>query len=182
MGDTIQILEPPIRNSGFWGGTFLQRMRVRRPSGEPIQETDFYIGCDIQILKHRFRLYEADRGTIKYMDINHYKFPRSDILGVLEKIRAHWYEDATSGALVKAFAAVEELPGSGEFTKKGLETVLKSYGLYDEADPGAQLNPTLFSDHEIFTILHKTALQHRQGLMMYNILIKEIVENSGTYH
>lgn len=180
LDDTIQILEPPIRNSGFWGGTFLQRMRVRNSQGVPIQDTDFYIGCDLQILKHRFRLYEADRGTIKYMDINHYKFPRSDILGVLQKMRTSLHDDAVSGVLSKAFAAVQVKPG--EFSKEGLEAVLTQYGLYDPADPGAQLNPALFSDHENYTILHKTALQNAQGKILYETLIRELVENTGTYH
>ena len=70
LDDTIQILEPPIRNSGFWGGIFLSRTRIRNAEGDIVQDTDFWVGCDIQLLKHRFRLYEADAGTTKHMDSN----------------------------------------------------------------------------------------------------------------
>lgn len=179
LDDTIQILEPAIRNSGFWGGTFLSRKKIRTPEGDVVQETDFWVGCSIQLLKHRFRLYEADAGTTKYMDSNSHKFWRSDIHIVLNKITPVLKEDATNGMLKEKFVAQEKEPGV--FDKFILDNVLSTYGLYNFEDPGANQDESLLSDHEIHTIVLKCQLQNRQLIPYYIDLINEIISPSGNF-
>ena len=178
--DTIQILEPPIRNSGFWGGIFLARTRIRNSESEIVQDTDLWVGCDIRLLKHRFRLYEADAGTTKYMDLNSHKFWRADISCIMEnKLRPVMRDDASSGVLTEKFAFHEK--EAGTFDRDILNNILTSYGLYNAEDPGANKDQSLLCDHEVLTILHKTQLQNRDMIPYYADLINEIIEKSGNF-
>ena len=179
LDDTIQILEPPIRNSGFWGGIFLTRTRIRNSEGDIVQDTDFWVGCDIQLLKHRFRLYEADAGTTKHMDSNGHKFWRADINKIMDRLRPILREDAVSGVLREKFVASEK--EAGTFDRDGLCDVLTSYGLYSIEDPGANKDPSLLSDHEVLTIVQKSQLQNREMIPYYADFINEIIEKSGNF-
>ena len=66
---TVKIQEPPLRNSGFVGGLFLSRRRVKRVDGSGyVDESDFRIGQDIRLLTHKFTLTGANDFTLKYLD------------------------------------------------------------------------------------------------------------------
>ena len=75
---TIQILEPPVKNSGFVGGVFLSRREIKSPqTGQKIVPKDFIIGNSIQFLKHVFKILKADAKTIPWMENK--KYPQSDV-------------------------------------------------------------------------------------------------------
>ena len=173
IDDTLIILEPPIRNSGFVGGTFLARMKIKKENGDYISETDFYIGCDMRILKHRFFILDADVGTLKYMDANSHKFTRSNFYHIIKKLRGFLFADALNGNLNQYFQEVEErFPGV--VTKSGLMKVFRQYDILNNYDEN------LISEHEVHTLLFKT--QDKNLLSKYSDIIQEIIESSGRFH
>jgi hypothetical protein len=87
--DTIQIREPPIRNSGVKGGIFLSRGKVSQVrGGSPVVPTDIFLGCQIQILSHRFQVYQADEYTLKYMENHDFMWNQCHIPTVINKLKA----------------------------------------------------------------------------------------------
>jgi len=78
--DTISIYEPPIANSGFAGGKYLEKTRVARPGSTPEEPTyygpqDFYIGSIVDIFRKRFVIVDADYYVLKYMEELVHQFP-----------------------------------------------------------------------------------------------------------
>eukprot|EP00602_Paraphysomonas_sp_CaronLab_P006236 CAMPEP_0185024950 /NCGR_PEP_ID=MMETSP1103-20130426/8101_1 /TAXON_ID=36769 /ORGANISM="Paraphysomonas bandaiensis, Strain Caron Lab Isolate" /LENGTH=486 /DNA_ID=CAMNT_0027558049 /DNA_START=121 /DNA_END=1578 /DNA_ORIENTATION=+ len=64
---TIKIHEPPVRNSGYVGGLFLSRRKVKRYGGSDyINEHDFEVGSTIRILTHEFYIEDANEFTLKW--------------------------------------------------------------------------------------------------------------------
>ena len=87
--DNIQIMEPPVRNSGFKGGVFLQKQRViSSECYRSVEPTDFYIGVNIQLLSHRFIVYDADEFTQKYMEARGYMWSMCDMNNIKSKLVA----------------------------------------------------------------------------------------------
>lgn len=83
----IQIMEPPIRNSGIVGGMFLSSRLVVRPGCDPkipeyYEPKDFWIGQIVTIHSHRFRIESADLYVYRYMQENPEKFAPDLIAGV----------------------------------------------------------------------------------------------------
>jgi len=67
---TIKVQEPPLRNSGFVGGVFLSRRKVKRfGTNDNLTERDFEIGSQIRILQHVFEITGANEFTMKWMDM-----------------------------------------------------------------------------------------------------------------
>jgi len=73
--DTIQVYEPPVRNSGIIGGMFLKRGRVKKPNQERFSTklsqyytaADLYIGATVQFNNYLFVLKEADEYAVVKM-------------------------------------------------------------------------------------------------------------------
>jgi len=63
--DTLQIIEPPSRNSGHKGGVFLSRSDLK-----PLLPQDVFVGTTVSIHNHRFVVTDADEYTMHYMDEN----------------------------------------------------------------------------------------------------------------
>lgn len=66
--NTIKILEPPQRNSGFVGGMFLSRQKMKATTGKFFTQDMFDVGQTITVSSHHFLLTGADSGTQKYLD------------------------------------------------------------------------------------------------------------------
>jgi hypothetical protein len=64
---TIKILEPPLRNSGYVGGMFLSRQKLKNVNGKWFSEYDFEVGKTITVASHSFLLEGADKGTSEYL-------------------------------------------------------------------------------------------------------------------
>lgn len=83
----IRINEPPIRNSGIQGGTFLRAQLIVRPGGDPnfpeyYSAKDFYIGSTLIIYYHRFRIVSADLYVYRYMQQHPEMFSTEAVNGV----------------------------------------------------------------------------------------------------
>lgn len=83
----IKINEPPIRNSGIQGGTFLRSQLVVRPGSdynfpEYYSPKDFCIGSTLIINSHRFHIVSADLYVYRYMQEHPEMFSAEAIDGV----------------------------------------------------------------------------------------------------
>lgn len=88
--DTLQIREPPMRNSGFNGGVFLKRTRMNVADRcIPFSPSDVYVGAVLQILSHRFVINDADEYTLHYMAQNCNQWIYSSLPRVLQKLKAN---------------------------------------------------------------------------------------------
>jgi hypothetical protein len=75
--DTLSVYEQFQRNSGFIGGKFLERCRLKNPDTNMFFcPTDFKQGNQITINKHKFELLESDDWTKNYMANNPDTFPQ----------------------------------------------------------------------------------------------------------
>ena len=67
--NTIKIQEPPLRNSGFVGGLFLSRRKVKRSQGEGyLTQHDFVVGQTVQVLAHNFHIDGANEFTLRWLE------------------------------------------------------------------------------------------------------------------
>lgn len=69
--DTISIFEKFERNSGFVGGKFLERMRLKNnATGQWYSPADFIVGKKVEINHYKFEMLEADNFTLEFMKNN----------------------------------------------------------------------------------------------------------------
>lgn len=88
--DSIQIMEPPQRNSGHKGGTFLSRGKVQIEENgvkRPMLPEDIVVGSVAQIRAHRFVVHDADEFTYKFMEENPDQFLFSNMANITNKLR-----------------------------------------------------------------------------------------------
>ncbi|VDP29253.1 unnamed protein product [Echinostoma caproni] len=93
--ETFSIFEPPRRNSGFKGGLFLERGRVKRPGSDRFPVTlseyykpaDLYLGGVLEFNRFRFEIVDADAYAMKYMEDHSTEYPQADVKHILNKLR-----------------------------------------------------------------------------------------------
>ncbi|XP_028169092.1 EF-hand domain-containing family member C2-like [Ostrinia furnacalis] len=93
--DTIGVFELGERNSGFKGGKFFRRDKMYLPDvnffvpKEPPAYTDqdMWVGNELVINKHRFRLIAADEYALRYLEVNAEQYPMANIALIMDKIR-----------------------------------------------------------------------------------------------
>jgi hypothetical protein len=87
--DSIQVLEPPQRNSGHKGGVVLNRLKIESHDGSKVvQPQDIYIGAVVPIYGHKFIIHDADEFTLRHMEENSKMWVHSGLPLVTEKLRA----------------------------------------------------------------------------------------------
>lgn len=85
--DTIQVYQNSERNSGIWGGKFLERKKIQKDDEQRyITETDFQIGAIIKLGSFTFQLLKADEFTLKYMKERPELFPQVSVTAIVNKI------------------------------------------------------------------------------------------------
>jgi len=170
--NTLKIVEPPIRNSGFVGGVFLSRRAIKKANGEYLSERDLYVGNKVQILMHRFDLLDANEGTFKWMEDK--QLPRSSFPAIVEKIRPTLYEDARNGRLAEAFAALEKPEdGPGRATKESAREVFSIYGLVNDMLHG-------LAEQDILTVVRTCG--NKGTTFSYERLVDQILHPTDEYH
>ncbi|KAF5401090.1 EF-hand domain containing 2 [Paragonimus heterotremus] len=93
--DTFSIYEPTTRNSGFKGGLFLERCRVKKPNAERFSTKppdyytphDLYVGAILEMNSFKFELLDADEYALQYMEQHNTEFPYSDVRVIHDKLR-----------------------------------------------------------------------------------------------
>lgn len=77
------------KNSGIWGGKFLERKKHNHKSEDRyLVDTDFQIGSVVQLSVYNFQLLKADDFTLQYMKERPNKFPEVNVESPLGKIKA----------------------------------------------------------------------------------------------
>lgn len=145
---SISISEPVQRNAGIVGGKFLERMRVKRKdssgAGTYLGLDDFYVGARVQMAGRTFIIFEMDEYSANYMEAHLPKFPRSDKLVVLRKLRSQLNKPEFLGRVAKCKQSqqtryevdVEALTALFEgmvadFAHQDAITIVRSYGKKD---------------------------------------------------
>lgn len=78
--DTVQVYQNADKNSGIWGGKFLERKKhEHKTEGRYLVDTDFQIGGIVQLSVYNFQLLKADDFTINYMKERPDKFPEVNV-------------------------------------------------------------------------------------------------------
>ena len=87
--DTVQVYQNADKNSGIWGGKFLQRKKhTHKTEGRYFVDTDFQIGSIVQLSVYNFQLLKADDFTLQYMRERPDKFPDVNLEATLSKIKS----------------------------------------------------------------------------------------------
>lgn len=144
--DTIQIHEPPIRNSGIIGGKFLERSHVKKPTSatQEYRPRDLYLGAHLTTLSRCFLLFDADVHTLVFMEKNPDQFPQARREQVVDKVRgaitdvdafksAIGAKKATAMSIQKALAA----GGATGVTLHEATTIARALGSPDGKHPVA---------------------------------------------
>ena len=166
---TIKILEPPIRNSGFAGGTFLSRRVVKDENNEPITERSMFNGSKLHVLRHVFLLHETNDATLRWME--EHRLPKASFYDIIDKLRSSLYSEAASGNLAKKFASVQTNE-YGRVTMDGLRQVLNSYNLV--GDEEYQL-----VEHELLTIVRANG--NKENSFDYTKVIEQIIQPTDEF-
>jgi len=118
--DMIYVYEPPIRNSGFKGGRFLERTRPAKPESTPENPVfygpqDFKLGAIIKIFGQRFRILDADEYVLKFAEEHADQFPGDTLdslrTGVTKTVDERCKEPVKGGAM-----QVKRGDGGGELS------------------------------------------------------------------
>lgn len=64
--DSLQIYEPPLKNSGFWTGKFLERGNYKSRAGAVFKPEDVIVGQDIWINGYVYHIVDCDDFTKKW--------------------------------------------------------------------------------------------------------------------
>lgn len=80
--DTIQILEPPSRNSGHKGGVFLSRSELK-----PLLPSDIFVGTTVSVHSFFFEVTDADEYTLHYMEENSAVWAQSEMSLIIRKLK-----------------------------------------------------------------------------------------------
>ena len=78
--DTVQVYQNADKNSGIWGGKFLERKKHNhKTENRYLQDTDFQIGSIVHLGVYNFQLLKADDFTVQYMRERPKKFPEINL-------------------------------------------------------------------------------------------------------
>ena len=64
--DSLQIYEPPAKNSGFWNGKFLERGSYKTDNAEVVKPEHLIVGQNIKINGYLYHLTDCDDFTKKW--------------------------------------------------------------------------------------------------------------------
>ncbi|KAM7537138.1 hypothetical protein Aperf_G00000068386 [Anoplocephala perfoliata] len=139
--DMIQIWEIPVKNSGFPGGAFLKRMRVRKPKSsaekpEYYGPNDFYIGSVIDIFGTRFIITEADEFVVKYMEAHRNEFSDDLIENLFSRVvsdSGHPTKKDPRHCMKGGAANLQRVPEDTDQMVEELSVQFRKLGLTDES-------------------------------------------------
>eukprot|EP01041_Mallomonas_annulata_P010724 gene10724-22402_t len=168
---TLKVHEIPCRNSGFVGGVFLSRNRVKGLNQEFVSEENLFLGAKIVLQKHLFHIIDTNENTIRWMEAHKDQLPRADFTLIIDKCRnaSTLWEDAQNGNLLKSFENKDRV-SSGKTNKEVLRNILKEYSLVGD-------NDVQLCEHELVTIVR--CLSGGLDTFEYRRFISELVEPSA---
>ena len=151
---TLAVFEIQVPNSGFAGGKFLQRTRIRDPKTKKFYEPSaFYIGAKIQTSGRTFELLEAAPHTLNLMEAHSDEFPEADITTVIQNL-IHVCQQTTKS--IRAIFEERDPRKSGFVSTEDAKDIFK------------QFVPPL-TPHAAVTLVR--AFEKDDGSFDYNILL-----------
>jgi hypothetical protein len=154
---TMAIFEMIVPNSGFKGGKFLQRTRVRDPTtGQFFEPSAFYVGAQIQVSARVFDLLDAAPHTLNLMEAHSDDFHEANINTVVSNLVSVALQDTKS--LRESFEAYDT-------RKTGF------VGLDEAKSIFAKFVPPL-TKHAVLTLTR--AFDKNDGTYDYGLLLKFI--------
>mmetsp|Transcript_47642 Transcript_47642/g.101246 ORF Transcript_47642/g.101246 Transcript_47642/m.101246 type:complete len:662 (-) Transcript_47642:30-2015(-) len=120
--DTISIREPPVKNSGVMGGSFLRRQTMKHENGSYYAAKDMYVGNIVDIVGHQFLLLNADEYTYRLMECDDRTFPFSNFA------RLHGILTSKHNEIKSYF--ISNYEGTGIIDQDGLAKCCRSLGLH----------------------------------------------------
>jgi hypothetical protein len=152
---TLSIFEVQVSNSGFRGGKFLQRTRVRDPTTKKFFEPhSFYVGAKIQVSARTFELLEAAPHTFGLMESRADDFPEADVTQVVKHLI-----DVLQGETSSLRSAFEKYDPRGT----GFVSVEEAKEIYSKFIPK-------LTRHAVLTLTR--AFDRNNGTYDYGLLLK----------
>ena len=124
---TLQVREPPQRNSGIIGGSMLAKAHYINPStGVDFAQSDFFIGANLNIAGRDFTILDVDQYTLKYMEGHPGDYPLSNTKEILNALRQKLASEARTGGLTRVFRKYDT-DHSGKITIDEFARVMRFY-------------------------------------------------------
>jgi len=125
--DTVQVREPPQRNSGIIGGSLLAKQAYDNPAtGQDFKQNDFFVGANLCIAGRNFVILDVDEHTLKYMEGRPADYPLSNVQQVLSNLRTKLAGEARTGGLTVLFRKYDS-DHSGKITIDEFAKILRNY-------------------------------------------------------
>jgi hypothetical protein len=154
---TMAIFETIVPNSGFRGGKFLQRTRVRDPATKKFFEGEaFYVGARIFVSGRTFELLDAAPHTLCLMEAHSDDFPEANLPLVLGNL---------IGVANQSTRSLRELFESYDTRKIGLVAVDEAKAIFTSFVPQ-------ITKHAVLTLVR--AFDKNDGTYDYGLLLTHL--------
>jgi hypothetical protein len=154
---TMAIFETIVPNSGFRGGKFLQRTRVRDPATKKFFEGEaFYVGARIFVSGRTFELLDAAPHTLCLMEAHSDDFPEANLPIVLGNLISVANQSTRS---------LRELFESYDTRKVGLVAVEEAKAIFTSFVPQ-------ITKHAVLTLVR--AFDKNDGTYDYGLLLTHL--------
>eukprot|EP00753_Platysulcus_tardus_P019701 PLAT7443.1.p2 GENE.PLAT7443.1~~PLAT7443.1.p2 ORF type:complete len:821 (+),score=484.69 PLAT7443.1:99-2561(+) len=167
--DTVSIFEPPQRNSGVVGGKFLQRGVFNNPEAaeglRPFAPQDFFVGAVVEFMRHRFRIFETDNFTLRYMEGHPSEFPMSDSDIIYGKLMRRLRGERRGG--LRAVFRRFDRNNDRFLSVDEFKSMMAELGVADD-----------LSEHELYTIMKKFD-SHADGRVWYDDFVDALLMRGG---
>jgi hypothetical protein len=128
LDDTIQVYEPPVKNSGIIGGTFLSRSVMKDERNRRITVDRLYVGARISIGGHIFDISNTDDATIRWIQSKPDLFPQAEYTYVMDRYKRVLGNLARNGTLEQRFRDIDT-ENTGFLSCEQFEAFLDSFNL-----------------------------------------------------
>jgi hypothetical protein len=133
--NTLQVQEPPKKNTGVMGGKFLARKKYKHPTEDRHYTfSDFFAGATVQLAGHKLHIDDVDEHTLHHMESNSDQFPFADIGMVMrtmrKKLQSMSISSRKGGGLVRDKFEELDVDRTGSLEKAELHALLRSF--FDE--------------------------------------------------
>jgi len=133
--NTLQVQEPPKKNTGVMGGKFLQRKKYKHPTEDRhYSYGDFFAGAKVQLAGHKLQIDDVDEHTLHHMEENTEQFPFADIGMVMrvmrKKLQSMSITSRKGGGLVRDKFEEIDSDRTGSLDKAELHQLLRTF--FDE--------------------------------------------------
>eukprot|EP00607_Mallomonas_marina_P000635 CAMPEP_0182427432 /NCGR_PEP_ID=MMETSP1167-20130531/17170_1 /TAXON_ID=2988 /ORGANISM="Mallomonas Sp, Strain CCMP3275" /LENGTH=504 /DNA_ID=CAMNT_0024609661 /DNA_START=462 /DNA_END=1976 /DNA_ORIENTATION=- len=167
---TLKVQEIPGKNSGFVGGVFLSRSRMKGRDNEYVNEKSFYLGAKLLLQKHVFEIIDTNENTMRWMELHRDTLVRANFTSVIEKLRyiQQLMKDVENGNFLGKFESLDR-EDTGLADKDMVMSVLSDYDVVGSREDQLSL-------HEVIVIVR--TLSNRDTKFEYKRLISELLDPS----